>query len=218
MSGVLVKGDGLKAWMMDETALVREAQRGGQIGLDAFNTLVMAYQSQVYNVAYRILGDGAAAADATQEAFISAFKSLPNFRGGSFKSFLLRTVTNACYDALRYAKRRPTTSLDEATGPSSNDPDALSMAERLPANEENPADTMERLDLREHIARAALQLPIDQRIVFVLSDVQGLSYDEIAEVTKASLGTVKSRLSRARAKLRDLLLAQPELLPEALRR
>lgn len=203
---------------MDETALVREAQRGGQIGLDAFNTLVMAHQSQVYNVAYRILGDEAAAADATQEAFISAFKSLPYFRGGSFKSFLLRTVTNACYDALRYAKRRPTTSLDEATGPVGDDPDSLSMAERLPANEENPADTIERFDLREHIARAALQLPIDQRIVFVLSDVQGLSYDEIVDVTKASLGTVKSRLSRARAKLRDMLLAQPELLPEELRR
>ncbi len=204
--------------MMDETALIREAQRGGQIGLDAFNTLVMAYQSQVYNVAYRILGDGAAAADATQEAFISAFKSLSNFRGGSFKSFLLRTVTNACYDALRYAKRRPTTSLDEATGTPSDDPDALSIAERLPASDENPADTIERFDLREHIARAALQLPIDQRIVFVLSDVQGLSYDEIAEVTRASLGTVKSRLSRARAKLREWLLAQPELLPEELRR
>ena len=204
--------------MMDETALIREAQRGGQIGLDAFNTLVMAYQSQVYNVAYRILGDGAAAADATQESFISAFRSLPNFRGGSFKSFLLRTVTNACYDAMRYAKRRPATSLDDVGNATNTDPDSPSMAERLPADEEDPAETIERFDLREHIARAALQLPVDQRIVFVLSDVQGLSYDEIAEVTKASLGTVKSRLSRARAKLRDLLLSQPELLPEELRR
>src|SRR5690349_14961071 len=94
---------------MDEPILIQAAQRGD---VDAFNTLVLAYQSQVYNVAYRIMGDEAAASDATQEAFISAYRSLKGFRGGSFKSWLLRTVTNACYDALRYRKRRPSTSLD----------------------------------------------------------------------------------------------------------
>ena len=204
---------------MDETTLIREAQRGGQTGLDAFNTLVMAHQSQVYNVAYRIMGDTAAAADATQEAFISTYKSLTHFRGGSFKSFLLRSVTNACYDALRYAKRRPSTSLDDFNSPDSLETNGSDNAhEVLSSTDENPADAAERRDLREHIAHAALQLPIEQRITFVLSDVQGLNYDEIADITKTTLGTVKSRLSRARAKLRDLLLAQPELLPEELRR
>ena len=205
---------------MDETALIREAQQGGPTGLDAFNTLVMAYQGQVYHVAYRIMGDVASASDATQETFISAYKSLPSFRGGSFKSFLLRTVTNACYDALRYAKRRPAVSLDTLGQPEafSGDTPPDDAGERLPSNDENPADAAERHDLRSHIARAALDLPPDQRITFVLSDVQGLSYDEIADIMKTSVGTVKSRLSRARAKLRDKLMAQPELLPEEMRR
>ena len=205
---------------MDEAALIHEAQRGGQAGLDAFNTLVMAYQGQVYHVAYRIMGDVASASDATQETFISVYKSLPNFRGGSFKSFLLRSVTNACYDALRYDKRRPALSLDHLGNhdPTPGSTPTDDAGELLPSSDENPADAAERHDLRAHIARAALELPPDQRIVFVLSDIQGLSYDEIADSMKTSVGTVKSRLSRARAKLRDALLAQPELLPEEMRR
>ena len=83
---------------MDEQALIHEAQRGS---LDAFNTLILHYQDSVYNTALRILGDEDLAADSTQEAFISAFKSISSFRGGSFKAWLMRTVTNACYDELR---------------------------------------------------------------------------------------------------------------------
>ncbi|MCS6848460.1 MAG: sigma-70 family RNA polymerase sigma factor [Anaerolineae bacterium] len=194
---------------MDEAALIRAAQRGD---VTSFNQLVLAYQAQVYNVAYRILGEPDAAADATQEAFLSAFTHITDYRGGSFKSWLLRTVTNACYDALRYEKRRPATSLegDEAD-------EGRSLADVLPAADENPVDAAERSDLRRFIARAALQLPPDQRITFVLSDIQGLSYEEIAEAMQVSLGTVKSRLSRARAKLRDALLAHEELLPDEFR-
>jgi RNA polymerase sigma factor (sigma-70 family) len=95
---------------MDESAHVHElmadAQRGGRRGLDAFNTLVLSYQSQVYNVAYRILGEEAGAADATQDTFTSVFKHIREFRNasvsGSSKSFLLRTITNACFDKRRY--------------------------------------------------------------------------------------------------------------------
>lgn len=194
---------------MDEDALIRAAQRGD---VASFNQLVLAYQSQVYNVAYRIMGDEAAAADATQEAFLSAFAHIKDYRGGSFKSWLLRTVTNACYDALRYQKRRPAESLE-----ASADDDERSLADVLPAEDENPADAAERSDLRRFIARAALQLSLDQRITFVLSDVQGMSYEEIAEAMNVSLGTVKSRLSRARARLRDALLAHEELLPDEFR-
>ena len=194
---------------MDEDALIRAAQRGD---VASFNQLVLAYQSQVYNVAYRIMGDEAAAADATQEAFLSAFAHIKDYRGGSFKSWLLRTVTNACYDALRYQKRRPAESLE-----ASADDDERSLADVLPAEDENPADAAERSDLRRFIARAALQLSPDQRVTFVLSDVQGMSYEEIAEAMNVSLGTVKSRLSRARARLRDALLAHEELLPDEFR-
>ena len=196
---------------MDEPALIRSAQRGD---LDAFNTLVLAYQSQVYNVAYRIMGETAPAADATQEAFISAYKHIKSYRGGSFKSWLLRTVTNACYDALRYNKRRPATSLDAlgeesdgATSESSGD-----FAEFIASDAESPADAAERSELRRAIATGMRQLPPDQRITFVLSDVNGMSYEEVADITQTSLGTVKSRLSRARAKLRDYLMTQPELI------
>ena len=94
---------------MDENALIQSAQRGD---IDAFNRLVLAYQHQVYSLAYRIMGEEAAAADAAQEAFISAYKHLKSFRGGSFKSWLMRIVTNACYDELRRRKRRPTVPLE----------------------------------------------------------------------------------------------------------
>ena len=192
---------------MDEAALIQDAKRGDANGVAAFNTLVLAYQTQVYHVAYRIMGEPAAAADATQEAFISAYRALSSFRGGSFKSFILRVVTNACYDALRYQKRRPSTSLE---GLSEND-DEGDRDVPIPSTDEDPADAAVRSDLRRQIARAIQLLPPDQRVTFVLSDVQGLSYDEIADTMQTSLGTVKSRLSRARAKLRDLLLASGEL-------
>ena len=197
---------------MDEPALIKSAQRGD---MDAFNTLVLAYQSQVYAVAYRIMGEEAAASDATQEAFISAYKGLKMFRGGSFKSWLLRTVTNACYDALRYHKRRPATSLD-ALGEDSNDQpgdgEGTGYDEFVASEIEGPAAAAERSELRAAITAAVKLLPPDQRITFVLSDVQGMSYEEIADATQTSLGTVKSRLSRARARLRDYLLTQTELI------
>jgi RNA polymerase sigma-70 factor, ECF subfamily len=200
---------------MDESALINSAQRGD---VDAFNTLVLAYQSQVYSVAYRIMGDQAAASDATQEAFISAYKSLKSFRGGSFKSWLLRTVTNACYDALRYSKRRPSTSLDalgEASGDQGGEGDGAAFEEFVASDAENPAAAAERSELRAAIAAGLKLLPLEQRITFVLSDVQGMSYEEIADATQTSTGTVKSRLSRARARLRDYLLNQTELISGA---
>ena len=96
--------------MMDELALIAVAQKGD---LRAFNQLVLLYQGMAYNVAYRILNDADAAADATQDSFLSAYKAMKKFRGGSFKAWLLRIVTNACYDQLRVKKRRPTSSLDD---------------------------------------------------------------------------------------------------------
>ena len=192
---------------MDEKALIATAQQGD---VDAFNRLVLAYQNMVYNLAYRILGDGDAAADATQDAFLSAYRAIGRFRGGSFKAWLLRIVTNACYDQLRVKQRRPTASLDAllvadpASGPSS-----VSFADEA----EQPEEYALRQELNRVIQAGIGTLPADQRITLVLSDIQGFSYQEIAEITGVSLGTVKSRLSRARAKLRDFLLARGELLP-----
>jgi RNA polymerase sigma-70 factor (ECF subfamily) len=188
---------------MDEQALIASARKGD---VRAFNQLVMLYQSLAYNVAYRILGDGDAAADATQDAFFSAYKAMPKFRGGSFKSWVLRIVTNACYDQLRAKKRRPTSSLDDL--PVEADHTAYL---RDPA--EQPDEYVARQDLNRLIQAGITTLPVEQRTIVVLSDVQGLSYQEIADVLDLSLGTVKSRLSRGRAKLRDFLWQKGELLP-----
>lgn len=195
---------------MDENALIQSARKGD---LDAFNTLVLAYQHQVYNLAYRIMGEEAAASDATQEAFISAYKNLKSFRGGSFKSWLLRIVTNACYDDLRRRKRRPATSLDELT----NGEDGEAEFD-VPSADDGPETIAQRHELAQLLQRGITTLPDDQRIVLVLSDVQGMSYEEIAEITNSNLGTVKSRLSRGRAKLREYLQqTHGELLPEIYR-
>jgi RNA polymerase sigma-70 factor (ECF subfamily) len=189
---------------MEEASLIAAAQQGK---IDAFNELVLAYQQQVYNLAYRILGDPASAADAAQDAFISAFENIGRFRGGSFKSYLLRIVSNRCYDELRRWKRRPATSfedfgeVDEEANPA------------LVNGGERPEDYAERQEVARVIQAGIETLPPDQRITLALSDVQGLSYQEIAEAMEVSLGTVKSRLARARGKLRDYLQGQGELLP-----
>ena len=188
---------------MDEQALIDSARRGDA---RAFNQLVLLYQGLAYNVAFRILNNPDAASDATQDAFLKAFKAMRRFRGGSFKSWLLRIVTNACYDQLRKKKRRPTSSLDAL--PVEED---HSYYMHDPA--EKPDEYVERQELGHTIQSGISLLPVEQRTVLVLSDVQGLSYVEIAEVMDVSLGTVKSRLSRARARLRDYLVEQGELLP-----
>ncbi|HSJ54109.1 MAG TPA: sigma-70 family RNA polymerase sigma factor [Anaerolineae bacterium] len=188
---------------MDELALIASAQKGD---LRAFNQLVMLYQSMAYNVAYRILNDPDAAADATQDAFFSAFKAMKKFRGGSFKAWLLRIVTNACYDQLRVKKRRPTSSLDDL-------PVEAEHSQFLRDQSESPDELLERQELGHLLQHGISALPMEQRAVLVLSDVQGLSYQEVAEIMDLSLGTVKSRLSRGRARLRDFLLERGELLP-----
>jgi RNA polymerase sigma-70 factor (ECF subfamily) len=189
---------------MDEASLIAAAQRGR---VDAFNELVLTYQQQVYNLAYRIMGDPASAADATQDAFVSAYRSIGRFRGGSFKSYLMRIVSNRCYDELRRHKRRPATSFEDLSEVDEEFNPALINGR------ERPEEYTERQEMARVIQAGIETLPPDQRITLVLSDVQGMSYQEIAETMDVSLGTVKSRLARARGKLRDYLRSEGELLP-----
>ena len=190
---------------MDESALIHEAQQGD---IDAYNTLVLHYQDQAYRVAYRIMGEPDGAADATQEAFISAYRALNSFRGGSFKSWLLRIVTNACYDELRRRKRRPQSSL-EALYVEDEAPDDPSLSSKI----ENPEGYAQRMDLQAAIMECLQDLSEEHRTVTVLADIEEFSYDEIADTVGVALGTVKSRLSRARRSLRDCLQGFSELLP-----
>ncbi len=195
---------------MDEPALIHDAKHGD---LDSFNRLVLEYQDMLYNTAYRILGDPALAADATQEAFISAFNKLKSYRGGSFKAWLLRIVTNACYDELRRQKRRPQTPLEPLT---END-EEMENPRWLADPNASPEEQLETAELDQAIQNCIENLPPDFRAVVVLTDIQGLDYKEAAAALKKPLGTVKSRLARARTRLRDCLQAIRELLPAAFR-
>jgi RNA polymerase sigma-70 factor (ECF subfamily) len=198
---------------LDEAGLIRDAQQGD---LDAFNSLVLTHQAVAYNLAYRILGDAAPAADATQEAFLSAFRHLRSYRGGSFRAWMLRIVTNASYDELRRQKRRPAVSLD---GMGSDDPDTPEDgAEFLaPSTEEGPEQAVERGELADVLRKCLGGLPAEFRTVAILVDVQGFDYAEAAAVVRTPVGTIKSRLARARARLRDCLDAHRELLPSRFR-
>lgn len=189
----------------EELRLVTAAQRGD---VESFNALVRLYEGRVYNLCYRLLGDADSAADATQDAFLSAYRHLHAFRGGSFRSWLLRIATNVCYDALRARQRRPVVSLDASGETVGDEPTSLQIAD----TSETPDEFALRRELARAIETGLAQLPVDQRLVVVLCDLQGLTYEEIAEVTGANLGTIKSRLSRGRARLRDLL-REEELLP-----
>jgi RNA polymerase sigma-70 factor (ECF subfamily) len=197
---------------MDEAELLRLAQRGD---LEAFNSVVLAHQTRAFNVALRVLGDGEAAADATQEAFLSAYRNLRSYRGGSFRAWLLRIVTNACYDELRRRKRRPSTSLEDL-GPESDDGEPEVDA-WLASKTDGPERLSERSELVHAIQDCLDRLPDEFRIVAVLADVQGYDYDEVSSAIGKPLGTVKSRLARARARLRDCLQRHGELLPAAFR-
>jgi RNA polymerase sigma-70 factor (ECF subfamily) len=178
--------------------------------LDAFNQLVLAYQNLAYSVAYRTLQDSEAAADVVQDSFIKAYRAIGGFQGGSFKSWLIRIVVNTCYDLLRSKQQRLTDSLDDLTERDEN-----------PVQLRDPGVTpdvaLERLELQQWLEQAIADLPPEQRLVLTLCDVHGYAYEEIATMTGLPMGTVKSRINRARAKVRDTLLQTPELLPASFR-
>lgn len=188
---------------MDELQRIHAAQQGD---IDAFNDLVLAYQGRAYNVAYRLLGEPASAADATQEAFIAAYRHLAEYHDGSFAAWLMRIVTNTALDELRRQKRRPSEPLETLEDPSTEI--------RFAAEGISPEQAAQQAELNRLIQGCLQALPDDMRTAAVLCDVQGFDYAEVAAMTGTALGTIKSRLSRARARLRDCLGALRELLPD----
>ena len=159
------------------------------------------------------MGEEESAADATQNAFISAYKHINSFRGGSFRSWLLRTVTNACYDILRSKKRRPTIPLE----PLSIDDEEIESPYWLEDPEKSPEEKAETADLEHAIQHCLENLPIDFRTVIIMADIQELDYKEVATAIKKPLGTIKSRLARARLRMRECLQDFWELLPSSFR-
>lgn len=195
---------------MDETRLIQDAQRGD---LDSFNRLVLTYQDIVYTQAYRVMGETNAAEDATQDAFISAFHNIRTYRGGSFRGWLLRIVTNACYDELRKRQRRPTTPLE----PLDADGDEIESIHWLSDSSETPEEAAQRVELSGAIQHCLGELPAEFRVIIVMVDIQGLDYQEASQAIGKPLGTVKSRLSRARVRMQDCLQGFWELLPARFR-
>jgi RNA polymerase sigma-70 factor (ECF subfamily) len=196
----------------EERALVARSQQGD---LRAFNALVERHQASAYALALRMLGDPDQAADVTQDAFFSAWRAIGSFRGSSFRSWLLRIVGNGCFDVFRARGRHPATSLEtllegDAEEMGTGQGDAHMPAAMIDATWD-PERAALRTEVVEAIQRALLQLPPEQRLAVILSDVQGLAYDEVAAVMDTPLGTVKSRIARARGHLRALLLRQGEL-------
>lgn len=190
----------------EDAELVSRSKRGD---LSRFNLIVERYQSQVLNVSARILGDRSAAEDVAQETFISAHKAIGRFRGGSLRAWLVRIDSNLSYDHIRASRRHPEQSLDQAM---------LSPGFSISAAGASPEQAALAGELRAEIQRAIGSLPPDQRTTLVLVDIQGLSYEEAAEAAGTSLGTIKSRLSRARSSVRDLLMQREEILPDQFRR
>jgi len=195
---------------MNEQALIHDAQAGS---LDAFNALVLHYQDSVFNTALRILGDEDLASDATQEAFLSAFRSITSFRGGSFKAWLMRTVTNACYDELRRQKRRPSVPLE----PEDDDGEEIDSPRWLADPNMSPEQEAEADEVEHAIQHCLNNLPVEFKTVVVMADIQGMNYSEVAIAVRVPLGTIKSRLARARLRLRECLQGFAELLPATFR-
>jgi RNA polymerase sigma-70 factor (ECF subfamily) len=188
-----------------EDVRIQRAQSGD---ISAFNELVIEFQSLVYNLCLRMLGQQQAAEDAAQEAFINAWRSIGSFRGDSFRSWLLRIAANLCRDELRRRGRRPSSSLDTALEAGMPDP---------PDDDPLPEESALNAELRSSLDAALAQLPEEQRTAIILCDIEGLDYAEIAVAMNTSLGTVKSRIARARMRMREVMLRQPELLPTRFR-
>lgn len=184
-----------------DDVLIAHAREGD---LDAFDVLVGRYEATVYGVCRRLLSDSAAAEDAAQEAFISAYRAIGGFAGGNFRAWLLRIAANESKDELRRRQRRPV-----IQSPPQRD-DAPPPPE--PADEsQDVAGSIEQAELGRQLERALLEIPFEQRQAIVLADVQGYRYEEIAVIASCSLGTVKSRISRGRERLRVILSRDPEL-------
>ena len=190
---------------IDEQKLIQLSLEGH---LDSFNALVEMYQDAVFSVALRMVRNHATAEDISQETFISAYKKLRSYRGGVFRAWLLRIARNATYDHLRRVKRRSETSIDE---------DIVTFANTLESEGDDPAELAQTGELGDIISHCLGSLSDDHRLSVVLIDVEGYQYDEAAEILGVSIGTVKSRLNRARARMRDCLQTHPEHLPASMR-
>jgi RNA polymerase sigma-70 factor (ECF subfamily) len=190
-----------------EKLLIKKSQSGD---VESFELLISSYDKRAYNIAYRVMGNEEDAKDMAQEAMLRVFRSLKDFKGqSSFSTWLYRIVTNVCLDELRRRKNDKYVSLD-----STIQTDSGEMHMELCSDRETPESVYEQVEQREVIKNAIRELNEEYRSVIVLRDIQGFSYEEISNILDCSLGTVKSRINRARTMLRDKLKSSMELSRE----
>ncbi|MEO7453926.1 MAG: sigma-70 family RNA polymerase sigma factor [Fimbriimonadales bacterium] len=186
----------------NDSALIERAQRGDR---DAINQLVLKYQARAYQFAYRLTGNQDDASDLVAEAFVRVYTALPRFRrDAQFTTWLFRIVTNCFLDAKKKVDRKPTDQLED-TWLDANSQSTI-------VEQENPTDAVERSE-RENVLQKGIEaLPEHQRVMIVMFHVENLSYEDIAATLDLPIGTVKSRLNRARLALREILEPYEELL------
>jgi RNA polymerase sigma-70 factor (ECF subfamily) len=189
----------------DDAALIRRCQRGD---IEAMNELIQAYQKHVFNLAFRLSGNYDDAQDIAQEAFIRVFNSINSFRGeANFSTWIYRIVTNVFLDERKKQRVRDHGSLDEYL-----ELEDSSVARQIEDPSPGPEASVEQRERNEVVGQAVLALPENQRVMIALYHFQGRSYEEIADIMQLPIGTVKSRLNRARLALKEKLGAARELL------
>ena len=193
-----------------ETTLIQAAQHGD---LEAFNLLILRYQNLLFGIALRLLNDEDAASDAVQEALISAFRRFDTFRGDSLRSWLARVVVNACYDEMRKKRRQHSVPLEQFN----SDGEEIETSYWLVDPESDPERQFESFELESAIQKSLDKLQPIYRLMLVLVDIEGLSYEEAALAAHVPVGTVKSRLARARTQVQKSLQGAGELLPASYR-
>jgi RNA polymerase sigma-70 factor, ECF subfamily len=200
----------LQSANVPEKTLIGAAQRGD---LESFNLLILRYQNLLFGIALRLLNDEDAAADAVQEALISAFRRFDTFRGDSLRSWLARVVVNACYDEMRKKRRQHSVPLEQFN----SDGEEIETSYWLVDPESNPESQFESYELESAIQKSLDKLQPIYRLMLVLVDIEGLSYEEAAMAAQVPVGTVKSRLARARSQMQKSLQVAGELLPASYR-
>lgn len=190
--------------LLTEYEIIEKCKNGDR---EAFNTLVEMYQQQVFNIAYGMLSDYEDASDASQEVFIKIYKSIASFKGqASFATWMYRICANVCNDMLRKRQRRGITLSIDA-----DDEDENSLYNELPSNELQPDEQLELNERQAAVRQAIDSLKDEYKEIIVYSDMNDMSYEEVSQVLKVPVGTVKSRLNRARNALRKKLLGKREL-------
>lgn len=187
-----------------ESEIIKKCQQGD---LEAFEKLILSYQKKVYTIAYRYVGRREEAEDLAQEAFIKVYRSLKTFRGdSSFSTWLYHVVTNVCRDALRKNSRK----LEEDSLDCAVTTEKGEIRREIVDWSMSPAFLYEQKELGEFLQSLINQLSPEYKAVILMREIQDMSYEEIAQAMNCSLGTVKSRLSRARKTLRDMIQSSME--------